>query len=97
MDKERFEVPEVLFRPVNIGLQQQGLAGIVKEAVGAVHPDLQMYFYENIVLCGGSSLFRNMAARIYQELRPDVPDHVELSIKHIEDIYYTFKGMQIIN
>lgn len=46
-------VPEVVFRPNNIGLNQAGVAEAVQQALQAVHPALQGLLYTNIILTGG--------------------------------------------
>lgn len=52
------QVPELLFRPMDIGLQQAGVAEAVVQAVSAAHPALQPLLYTNVVLtgeCGSAS------------------------------------------
>ena len=46
------QVPELLFRPMDIGLQQAGVAEAVVQAVSAAHPALQPLLYTNVVLTG---------------------------------------------
>ncbi len=45
-------VPEVLFRPSDIGLQQAGLAETLVEAVSHTHPALHPLLYTNVLLTG---------------------------------------------
>jgi len=52
LNNERFMVPEAMFRPQDIGLQQAGVAEAVVQAVTAAHPALQPLLYTNIVLTG---------------------------------------------
>ncbi|KAI0263934.1 actin family [Gloeopeniophorella convolvens] len=64
MANERFSVPEVLFRPDHIGLQQAGLGEAVAQAVAALPADLHGLFWANIGLVGGSTRFPGFAARL---------------------------------
>lgn len=56
LNNERFMVPEALFRPSDIGLQQAGVAEVVQQAVAALHPALQPLMYSNVLLTGGARL-----------------------------------------
>lgn len=48
-------VPELLFRPSDIGLPQAGLPEIITQAVGALHPAMQTVVYSNVLLTGGAA------------------------------------------
>jgi len=73
MNNERFSVPEILFRPDDIGLDQSGLAATIAESVSLLPDDLQGIFWANIGLIGGTTKFPGFDKRLIQELRPLVP------------------------
>lgn len=77
---ERFMVPEVLFHPSDIGLQQAGLAECIQTSVSACHPALHALLYSNVLLVGGMAQCPGFRERLYDELRPLVPDCMELNI-----------------
>jgi actin-related protein 6 len=52
MNNERFSVPEILFRPDDIGLDQSGLAATIAAVVSLLPDDLQGMFWANIGLIG---------------------------------------------
>ncbi|KDD77031.1 actin [Helicosporidium sp. ATCC 50920] len=53
LGSERFEAPEVLFRPQNAGLEcLTGLGGLVDSAIGACDMDLRRSMYASIILSG---------------------------------------------
>lgn len=54
MGNERFAVPEVIFRPDDIGLDQAGLAQAVVQSIALLPQDLQGMFWANIGLVGGN-------------------------------------------
>ena len=58
MGNERFMVPEVLFHPSDIGLNQAGIAEAAAQAVRSVQSDLRGMLFANVVLAGGCALFR---------------------------------------
>lgn len=78
LNNERFMVPELIFRPSDIAMDQAGLAGIIIEAANAVHPDLRPLLFSNVICSGGTSQLPGFSQRLLSELRPLVPDHYEV-------------------
>lgn len=66
--RERFETSEVLFQPSLIGLEDQGIHQQVFNIITRCKEQIQPKLYQNIVLCGGSSLFEGLDIRLKQEL-----------------------------
>ncbi|XP_062149239.1 actin-related protein 6 [Alnus glutinosa] len=85
LTNERFLVPEMLFRPLDLGMNQAGLAECIVRAVNSCHPHLHPVLYESIILTGGSTLFPRFAERLERELRPLVPDDYQVKITTQED------------
>lgn len=93
MEVERFVVPEVLFRPSDIGLRQAGLPEAILQAVKACDVGLQGPLYRNIVLTGGNVLLPGLAARLEAELRSRVPAHHPVRVTAPPDpVEYAWKG-----
>merc|ERR1712192_167979 len=69
MNNERFMVPEILFRPSDIGIQQMGLAEAVVESVSACDPAAQPWLYRNILLTGGNMAFPGMGVQAWPRPR----------------------------
>nr|CAD1823471.1 unnamed protein product [Ananas comosus var. bracteatus] len=80
LTNERFLVPEMLFHPADLGMNQAGLAECIVRAVNACHPYLHPVLFESIILTGGSTLFPRFAERLERELRPLVPDNYKVKI-----------------
>ncbi|GLJ58134.1 hypothetical protein SUGI_1421110, partial [Cryptomeria japonica] len=85
LTNERFLVPEMLFHPADLGMNQAGLAECIVRAVNSCHPHLHPVLFSSIILTGGSSLFPRMKTRLEQELRPLVCDDYKLKIVIQED------------
>jgi len=85
LGNERIAVPEVLFAPSDIGIEQAGVAECIVQAAEACLPDLREALYANIVLTGGSVLFPNFAARLEHELRALVPSDTDIGITAAAD------------
>jgi len=80
LNNERFLVPELIFRPSNMGIKQAGLAEACMEAANAVHPDLRPLLFSNVLCVGGTSSCPGFATRLAAELRPLVPCEYEVRI-----------------
>ncbi|CAB4288656.1 unnamed protein product [Prunus armeniaca] len=85
LTNERFLVPEMIFHPADLGMNQAGLAECIVRAVSSCHPHLQPVLYENIILTGGSTLFPRLSDRLEKELRPLVPDDYQVNITPQQD------------
>ncbi|KAJ7294328.1 hypothetical protein O6H91_10G109500 [Diphasiastrum complanatum] len=80
LTNERFMVPEMLFHPADLGMEEAGLAECIVRAVSACHPDLQALFYSSVVLTGGSMLFPWCKEKLELELRPLIPDEFDVHV-----------------
>ncbi|XP_060188722.1 actin-related protein 6-like [Lycium barbarum] len=85
LTNERFLVPEMMFRPADLGLNQAGIAECILQAINSCHPHLHPVLYESIILTGGTTLFPHFAKRLEMDLRPLVPEKYRLKITTQED------------
>ena len=56
----RYRAPELLFRPDVIGEEYEGIHEVLTFAIQKSDLDLRRTLYSNIVLSGGSTLFRGL-------------------------------------
>jgi len=66
---ERFEAPELLFRPRLEGIDQDGLAEVLFKCIQAADIDTRADFYNHIVLSGGSSMYPGLPSRLEKDMR----------------------------
>ncbi|KAF8157920.1 actin-related protein Arp6 [Crassisporium funariophilum] len=85
MNNERFTVPELLFRPDDIGLDQAGLPATIAFSISLLPSDLQGMFWANIGLIGGTTKFTGFRARLMSELQTLAPVDCEVVIYECED------------
>jgi actin-related protein 6 len=85
LGNERFAVPELLFNPSDIGIQEAGIPGAVMESLGALPEALKIGLLANVVVVGGNSLIAGFMQRIQSELRALVPAEYPLNIARAED------------
>ncbi|XP_060932599.1 actin-related protein 6 [Limanda limanda] len=94
---ERFAVPEMLFHPSDIGLQEMGIPEAVVHSIQALPEEMQPHFYQNIVLTGGNTLFPGYRQRLEAELRSLVPAHLPVCVLQPADpICYSWEGGKLL-
>ncbi|CAO2641681.1 Actin-like protein 9 [Lemmus lemmus] len=79
LGKELFQCPELLFHPPEIpGLSPMGLPAMAEQSLIKVPQELRSHVAQNVLLCGGSSLFTGLEGRFRAELLRTLPpeDHV---------------------
>ncbi|KAK9500920.1 hypothetical protein O3M35_002083 [Rhynocoris fuscipes] len=98
MNNERFSVPEVLFHPSDIGINQMGLAEAIKYSIQQCPEESRSHLYKNIVVTGGSALFPGFKERLYKDVRADSPDDFEVNITLPENpITYAWHGGKLMS
>jgi actin-related protein 6 len=93
MGNERFAVPELLFNPTDIGIQESGIPGAVVESLDSLPEALKVGMLSNVVVVGGNSLIKGFVERLEDELRAIVPVQYLLNLTCAEDpIKHTWLG-----
>ncbi|KAK3686498.1 Actin-related protein 6 [Vermiconidia calcicola] len=82
---ERFTVPELLFTPSDIGMQQDGLPGTILQSLHSLPEGLWQPFLANVLVVGGSSKFPGFVRRLEAELRMLVSDEFVVRVAQAED------------
>ena len=90
MNNERFMVPEILFRPSDIGICQMGVGEAVVEAVSSCDAASQPWLYRNILLTGGSVKFPGFRERLETEVRRLAPAEMAVVVREVEGDPGTF-------
>ncbi|KAN0074661.1 Actin family [Tylopilus felleus] len=85
MENERFTIPELLYRPDDIGLEQTGLPGTIAASIALLPEDLQGMFWANIGVIGGNTKFSGFHERLMTELRSLAPVDFEINIFKSDD------------
>ena len=80
MNNERISVPEILFHPSDVGVQEMGLAEAIHLAVSLCSEESQPHLYRNVVLTGGCAHFPGIRERLEAELRRLLPDEYDVSV-----------------
>ncbi|KAJ7111946.1 actin family [Mycena epipterygia] len=78
--KERFRVPEALFRPSIIDSESAGLHETTFNSIQKCDLDLRQKLYRTIALTGGNTMFTGMADRMHKELSLLAPPGVKVKM-----------------
>ncbi|CAK7218273.1 Actin-related protein 6 [Sporothrix bragantina] len=90
---ERFTVPELLFNPADIGLQQPGLPDLVAQSVHALPVGLWPALLANVVVVGGCAELPGFVQRLQQEIQTRMPDDLVVRVTRPADpVTCTWRG-----
>ncbi|KPI96526.1 Actin-related protein 6 [Papilio xuthus] len=93
LNNERFSIPELLFRPSDVGIPQMGIPEAIMEAIGACPEENKESLLENIVLYGGCTLFPGFRDRVYNEVRAFALDHYDVNVTLADNpLTYPWEG-----
>lgn len=93
MSVERFAIPEVLFRPSDIGLDSGGISEAIAESIEACDPIFRAAMYHNVLLVGGNAKIPGFRDRVESELRKLAPVNYEVRVYLPEDpASYAWEG-----
>ncbi|KAH3761125.1 actin 11 [Pelomyxa schiedti] len=73
LGNEAFRCPEALFQPYFLGMEAAGLHESTYNCIMASPEELRADLWSNIILSGGSSLFRGIETRIHKEMTALAP------------------------
>ncbi|RXM94157.1 Beta-centractin [Acipenser ruthenus] len=74
----RFRAPELLFRPDLIGDESEGIHEVLAFSIQKSDLDLRRTLFSNIVLSGGSTLFKGFGDRLLSEVKKLAPKDVKI-------------------
>jgi len=80
IQSEKFRAPEVMFDPSIIGEEYPGAHEALSKAIKKSDVDIRNGLYTNILLAGGSTMFKGFGARLLSELRAISPSHTKIKI-----------------
>ncbi|KAL6480519.1 hypothetical protein MHYP_G00115520 [Metynnis hypsauchen] len=97
LNNERFAVPEMLFHPSDIGIQEMGIPEALVNSINKMPEEMQPHFYKNIVLTGGNTLFPGFRDRVYKEVRALAPTEFQVSVVLPQNpICYSWEGGKLL-
>jgi len=93
----KFRAPELLFRPDLVGEEYYGLHEVLAFAIQKSDMDLRRTLYSNIVLSGGSTLYKGFGDRLLSEIKKLAPKEIKIRISAPQErLYSTWIGGSIL-
>ncbi|KAF9128586.1 Actin- protein 6 [Mortierella sp. 14UC] len=93
MNNERFTVPEILFNPSDIGMDQAGIPEAIVDAISSCDEEIRGMLYANVVLIGGNARLPGFRKRVANELRELAPSEYDVRVGIDKDPFgYAWKG-----
>ena len=98
LGNERFQVPEIIFNPSDIGINQVGLTEAIIDSIESAPKKLHPLLYSNIVLTGGNANIPGFRERLIQGIRSYCPDHYDVNISLPDNpITYAWHGGKLLH
>merc|ERR1711964_9634 len=74
---QRFRCPEALFKPSMVGMDADGLHDMTYKAINKCDNDVRRDLYGNIVLSGGTTMYKGLPDRLEKEIGNLAPSAVK--------------------
>ncbi|XP_070580855.1 actin-2-like [Ptychodera flava] len=94
---ERFRCPEALFQPSLLGMENPGIHETVFNSIKKCQETLHKNLYNNIVLCGGTSLLPGLRDRVEKEMTSLAPSNTKIRVvARPERKYSSWNGASLV-
>ncbi|KAL9652422.1 hypothetical protein ABK040_012075 [Willaertia magna] len=98
LDTERYQCPEILFHPSLIGKESPSITTQIYNSINNCEIDLKKELFENIILCGGNTMFEGLDRRINNELEKMVNNKLNVRVFASNDRNnYAYIGASILS
>lgn len=77
---ERFQVPEILFNPSDIGINQVGIVEAIVDSINSLPKEIHSLLYANIVVYGGNANLPGFKERILKGIRSYCPSQYDVNV-----------------
>jgi len=77
---ERFRAPEALFQPQHLGKESEGVHKLTMNSIMKCDVDIRKDLYANIVMSGGTTMFKQIDKRLQNEMTTLAPQSMSVKI-----------------
>jgi actin-related protein 6 len=86
LNNERISIPEILFNPNDIGINQGGIHEMLYHSITSFDEEIQKHvLYDNILITGGNTKFRNFQKRLLQDITKISDSKYDITIHEAKD------------
>ena len=95
MGNERFSVPEVIFTPQDIGINEAGLPEAIWQSVNKCPKLFEKQLYKNVIISGGNTLLRGFKDRLEFDLQGFKPNECTAEVNELQTPQHAaWKGLK---
>lgn len=96
---ERFQVPEILFNPSDVGVNQVGIVEAIIDSIQSLPKKLHPFLYSNIILTGGNANISGFKERVQRGVRSMCPSNfkVDVFLPDEPTLYAWYGGKKLAN
>ena len=80
LGNQRFKCPEALFQPLKLGVDQPGIHELCYQSLIKCDIDIRKDLYANIILSGGSTMFKDIDKRLSKEIVSLAPSSLKIKV-----------------
>jgi len=77
---ERFRVPEAMFQPSFLGMEDAGIHEMIYKSIMKCDVDIRKDMYQSVVLSGGSTMYPGFGDRVHKELTQLAPSTIKTKV-----------------
>ena len=89
LKEERIRCPEMLFQPILNGKTCDGIHKYTHDSIIKCDPDIRKDLFKNIILAGGSTMFKGMRDRMKKEIQALAPSPMGPEVEATADRKYS--------
>ncbi|XP_068248580.1 actin-related protein 6-like [Palaemon carinicauda] len=80
LNNERFSIPELLFNPSDVGIQEMGITEAIVHSINKCPEETRPHLFRNILLTGGNCNFPGFKDRVFNDVRSLTADYYEVNV-----------------
>ncbi|XP_037775751.1 actin-related protein 6-like [Penaeus monodon] len=80
LNNERFTIPELLFTPSDVGIQEMGISEAIVHSINKCPEETRPHLFRNILLTGGNCNFEGFKDRVLKDVRSMSPTEFEVNV-----------------
>lgn len=85
MNNERFTIPELLFHPTDVGIDQMGISEAIISVIQSFPETLHSHFLRNIILTGGNARMPGILERVRSDVRKESSVYYDVCVHRPEE------------
>ena len=94
---ERYVIPEILFSPHIIEMEQKGISELFFESLSIINPELIPLLTKDIIITGQTAKFPGFVERLKKDIYSGLDNMLNINIRWEKDTNFYVKNLQKVN